>query len=81
MSKTISTVVETIISPGQTGCEGYMKEVMTLVQNLEPLHLGYAYRAPFPKDKRKEGLPFSVFYVCNTGARTSRIDLFPTENE
>lgn len=71
VSKTISTVVETVVTPGQAGCEGDLKEVTTLVKN-EAVRLSHAYRAPFPKDKRKGGLPFSVFYVPDIGAGTSR---------
>lgn len=73
VSKTICTVVETLVTPGQAGCGGDMKEVMMLVQNLELVHLGHAYRVPFPKDEWKGRLPFRVYYVHDIGAGTSQI--------
>ena len=67
VSKAISTVIETVVSPGQAGCEGDRREVMTLVQNLEPIHLGHTYRVPVPTAMRKGGLPFRVFYCITLG--------------
>lgn len=66
MRKAISTHVDTVVRPGQAGCEGDMREVMTLTgsesRNSPPWpHL----QGPFPKDKWEGRPPFSVFY-CMT---------------